>query len=163
MKTAIRKALDNDLNTFLQFVEKLTVFNRENHNIECKHDDYSIVQKSIRKKAEATFRSRNKNSVVFIAEINHKPVGYALGRIYEEDKNADNGTGKVGLFDELFIEETGRGFGIGQKLIDEVMNWMKEKRIDRVKLHAYSWNNNAKILYEKNGFKEYAVSYERFI
>lgn len=40
---------------------------------------------------------------------------------------------------------------------------MKEKGVNRVKLHAYSWNNNAKKIYERNGFKEYAVSYEKFI
>ena len=40
---------------------------------------------------------------------------------------------------------------------------MKENRISRVKLHAYSWNDNAKKLYERNGFREYAISYETFI
>jgi len=40
---------------------------------------------------------------------------------------------------------------------------MKEQRVNRVKLHAYSGNNNAKKIYEQNGFKEYVVSYEKFI
>lgn len=100
---------------------------------------------------------------IFIAELEGKPVGYALGRIFEEDEAADNGTGRMGLFDELFVDASARGHGIGQKLLDETIKWMREKEINRVKLHAYSWNENAKILYEKNNFKEYAVAYEIFI
>ncbi|KJR44345.1 hypothetical protein UF75_5274 [Desulfosporosinus sp. I2] len=98
-----------------------------------------------------------------IAEIDGIPLGYALGKIVEQEETADNGTGKMGLFDELFVDVSARGFGIGRKLIDNVTHWMEEKGISRIKLHAYSWNNNAKRLYEKYGFKEYAVSYEKFI
>ena len=40
---------------------------------------------------------------------------------------------------------------------------VRQKHPNRINLHAYSWNNNAKRLYERNGFNEYAVSYETFI
>ncbi|KAB3538544.1 GNAT family N-acetyltransferase [Alkaliphilus pronyensis] len=43
------------------------------------------------------------------------------------------------------------------------MSWMKGQGINRVKLHAYSWNIKARELYQRNGFKEYVVSYEAFI
>jgi len=76
---------------------------------------------------------------------------------------ADNGTGRMGLFDELFVDAVARGLGVGQKLLDKTISWMKEKGINRIKLHAYSWNNQAKRLYEKKGFREYAVSYEIFM
>ena len=61
------------------------------------------------------------------------------------------------------LNEIARGFGIGQKLLNETLMWMKGKGINRVKLHVYAWNNNAKKIYERNGFKEYVVSYEKFI
>ncbi|WP_408608995.1 hypothetical protein [Alkaliphilus pronyensis] len=38
--------------------------------------------------------------------------------MYEEDAAAENGTGTMGLFDELYINEIARGVGLGQKLID---------------------------------------------
>ena len=69
----------------------------------------------------------------------------------------------MGLFDELFVDAVARGLGVGQKLLDKTISWMKEKGINRIKLHAYSWNNQAKRLYEKKGFREYAVSYEIFM
>lgn len=163
MKTEIRKALDSDKELFIDFTVKLSKFNRNNHNNECKYDNYEIVIDSIKRKAEETFVNRNEDTYILIAELEGNPVGYALGRIFEANTTSDNGTGRMGLIDELFLDNSARGLGLGQKLIDEIIYWMKEKKINRVKLHAYSWNNNAKRLYEKNGFKEYAVSYETFI
>lgn len=163
MKVEIRKAVDGDRDIFIDFAVKLSNFNRNNHNSECKYDNYELVINSIIRNAQEKFDSRNEDTSILIAELEGKPVGYALGRIFEEDETADNGTGRMGLFDELFLDDTARGLGMGQKLFDETINWMKEKRINRIKLHAYFWNNNAKRLYERNGFREYAVSYEKFI
>lgn len=163
MTIKIRQAVERDKNIFIDFTVKLSEFNRNNHNDESKYDDYNLVVKRIKRKATETFNSSNESTLILIAELEDRPVGYALGRIYEEDGTADNGGGRIGLFDELYIDDKARGFGLGQKLLDETMKWMKEKGIKRVKLHAYSWNNNAKLLYERNGFKEYAVSYETFI
>ena len=163
MEIGIRMALDEDVDTFVEFAVKLSIFNRNNHSIECKYDDYELVLSSIRERAKATFKNRNEDTLILIAEIDRIPIGYALGKIFEQEGTTDNGTGKMGLFDELFVDVSTRGFGIGRKLIDAVTHWMKEKGINRIKLHAYSWNNNAKRLYEKYGFMEYAVSYEKFI
>lgn len=62
-------------------------------------------------KSHDTFVNRDDNTLILIAELDGNPVGYALGRIFEENETADN----------------------------------------------------AKKLYERNGFKENAVSYEKFI
>lgn len=163
MRTEIRQATDRDKELFIDFTVKLSKFNRNNHNNECKYDNYEIVIDSIKRKAEETFVNRNEDTYILIAELEGNPVGYALGRIFEANTISDNGTGRMGLIDELFLDNSARGLGLGQKFIDQIINWMKEKKINRVKLHAYSWNCNAKRLYEKNGFTEYAVSYETFI
>lgn len=163
MEVNIRRAVDSDKQIFINFAVRLSEYNRANHNGECKYDKYEFVLNSIQKKAQETFHNRNEQISIFIAELEGKPVGYALGRIFEEEVMADNGTGRMGLFDELFVDTVARGLGVGQKLIDKTISWMKEMGINRIKLHAYSWNNQAKRLYEKNGFREYAVSYEIFI
>jgi ribosomal protein S18 acetylase RimI-like enzyme len=159
----IRTPIDNDREAFVEMAVKLGQFNRNNHSEECKKDDFNVVIDSLEKKAHDTFTNMNDDTLILIAELNEKPIGYVLGRIYEEDSTSDNGTGRIGLIDQLYLENSARGLGLGQKLIDESLAWMKERGINRVKLHAYSWNNHAKKLYEKNGFNEYAVSYEKFI
>lgn len=163
MEASIRHAVEKDKSFFVDFALKLSRFNRGNHSGECKYDDYEMVADSIKRKAEETFDSWDENILILIAEVDGRPAGYALGRIFEEEDTADNGTGRMGLFDELFVDEAARGLGLGQKLMDEAMKWFKDKGIARVKLHAYTWNGNAKRLYEHNGFHEYAVSYEKFI
>lgn len=163
MNIKIRHAMDEDKNSFIEFAVKLSEFNRKNHKIECKYDNYDNVLVSIREKAEETFNNRDENTLILVAELDNRTVGYALGRIYEEDETADNGTGVMGLFDELYVDDLARGLGLGKRLLDETMRLFRDKGIDRVKLHAYSWNDNAKKLYEKNGFQEYAASYEIFI
>ncbi len=159
----IRKAEDKDIESYIEMVTKLSKFNRINHPEECKYDEYEKILDSIRRRANETFINRGKDIHILIVECDSKQVGYALAKIYNEDSGADNGTGRMGLFDELYLDEDARGFGIGQKLLDEVINWFKSKGISRIKLHAYSWNENAKKLYNKNGFLEYAISYEKFI
>lgn len=163
MEVKVRHAIDRDENIFIDFTVKLSKFNRSNHSDICKYDDCELIANSIQRKAEETFKNRNEDTLILIAELESKPVGYALGRIFQQDETADNGTGRMGLFDELFVDDLARGSGLGHKLLDETIKWMKEKGINRVKIHAYSWNNNAKRFYERNGFNEYAVSYETFI
>ena len=163
MNANIRRASASDKNIFIDFAIELSKFNRVNHRKECKYDNYDFVVDAIRRKAEKIFVNRDDNTLILIAEIDNKPVGYARGRIYKEDITADNGTGKIGFIDELYLKDAARGFGLGKKLLNQTITWMKDKGINRIKLHAYSWNDNAKRLYKKNGFKEYAVSYEKFI
>lgn len=153
MNLIIRKAIDKDIYLFVDFTLKLSEFNRNNHNSECKYDAYDIVRCSIQEKALKTFENRSANTIILFAELDNKPIGYVLGNILKEDNTSDNGTGDIGLLDELYVEDLARGLGIGRKLIDEVCKWMKEKEVSRIKLHAYSWNHNAKALYEKHGLK----------
>jgi GNAT superfamily N-acetyltransferase len=159
----IRQAMDSDFEIFIEFTLKLACYNRSMHFTECKYDDFNQVLSAIKSKAENTFARRENNTIILIAGLDNKPAGYALGRIVQEDATADNGTGKTGLFDELFIDEEARGLKLGQQLTERVLEWMKLKGIHRVKLHAYSWNKAARKLYGQNGFVEYSSSYEKFI
>lgn len=159
----IREATDSDKNIFIEFSLKLARYNRNNHRDECKTDNFDLVLNSIKIKAENTFSNRNEKTLILIAEQDEKAAGYALARIFKEESTADNGTGRTGLFDELFVEEWARGQKIGQKLTSKVMEWFKTNGIGRIKLQAYTWNKTAQKFYEKNGFREYAVSMEKFI
>jgi len=159
----IRQAKDSDLDYIVSFVKKLSTFNRKNHSITSKYDDHEPVLRAIAERTQTAFRNRDESSLFLIAEDNQSPIGYVFAKIYEETQVADNGTGKMGLLADLFVDEAARGIGLGQTLIDKTMEWFRSKGIRRVKLHAYSWNKAALKVYEKNGFAEYAVSYEKFI
>ncbi len=163
MPVLIREALDQDKDVFVEFALSLSRFNRSMHHEPCHYDDFNKVLDAIRKNAEKAFDERNEDTYILIAFAERKPVGYALGSIFTQEETADNGTGRMGLFDQLFLNDAARGLGIGKQLMDQVMDWFKKKDIHRVKLHAYSWNTKARSIYETYGFQEYAVSYEKFI
>lgn len=54
--------------------------------------------------------------------------------------------------DDLIVEKSFQGQGIGQKLLLWGMNHIKEQGYDEIILHVAEWNQNAVKLYLKNGF-----------
>ena len=54
--------------------------------------------------------------------------------------------------DDLIVEKSFQGQGIGQKLLVWGMNHIKEQGYEEIILHVAEWNQNAVKLYLKNGF-----------
>ena len=54
--------------------------------------------------------------------------------------------------DDLIVEKSFQGQGIGQKLLLWGMNHIKEQGYGEIILHVAEWNQNAVKLYLKNGF-----------
>ena len=54
--------------------------------------------------------------------------------------------------DDLIVEKSFQGQGLGQKLLLWGMNHIKEQGYEEVILHVAEWNQNAVKLYLKNGF-----------
>ncbi len=54
--------------------------------------------------------------------------------------------------DDLIVEKSLQGRGIGQKLLLWGMNHIKEQGYEEMILHVAEWNQNAVKLYLKNGF-----------
>lgn len=160
----LREARENDKEIFVELTSALSRFNRQHHDEKSTYDDYSQVLEAIKSQALKTFENRyDGRTHIILAEYHQDIVGYGLARVYDEDATADNGTGQIGLIDELFVSASVRGKGIGHMLLDDCMEWLKRTNIHRVKLHAYSWNDSAKCIYERKGFKAYAISYEKWL
>lgn len=54
--------------------------------------------------------------------------------------------------DDLIVEKSFQGQGLGQKLLLWGMNHIKEQGYEEIILHVAEWNQNAMMLYLKNGF-----------
>ncbi len=148
---------------FLAMVEELTLYNRSHHDPVVTQDDVDSVLEAVKSQALRFFHGSDETCQVLVALHQQRPVGYVLARIYEEAPEADNGTGTMGLLDQIYVRESARGMGVGQRLLAAAMEWFATKGISRVKLHSYAWNRGAQSLYEKMGFRPYAISYEAFI
>lgn len=55
--------------------------------------------------------------------------------------------------DDLIVEKSFQGQGLGQKLLLWGMNHIKEQGYEEIILHVAKWNQNAVKLYLKNGFR----------
>ncbi len=54
--------------------------------------------------------------------------------------------------DDLIVEKSFQGQGIGQKLLFWGINHIKERGYEEIILHVAEWNQNAVKLYLENGF-----------
>lgn len=158
MNVLIREASNDDEENFVRLSLALSVFNRNHHP---QTDCFDEVLHARAGRAVGMLRSRNLNQLILIAVIGAECVGYALANVLYPDPTSDNGTELCGLLDELYIDDTVRGNGLGKRLMFACFDWMKRKGARKVKLHMYQWNDHARRLYEKAGFVSYAVSFEK--
>lgn len=89
----------------------------------------------------------SKKACIFVAESDSKLVGFANGSISRGIKNLE---GEI----DLYVRKSGRGVGVGTKLILAVKTWFKTKKCKSMSISVYSANPRAKKLYEKLGFTE---------
>ncbi|RUM33790.1 MAG: ribosomal-protein-alanine N-acetyltransferase [Archaeoglobus sp.] len=88
-------------------------------------------------------------SVIFVAEINRKVVGYVTVMETEE------GNAKIM---SIAVKKEYRGLGIGSKLLDEAIRWCKTRGKRKVLLEVRTSNFVAQELYKKKGFKIIGVT-----
>lgn len=98
-------------------------------------------------------------------ELEVEPVNFYYDYSQIQDKTNDiflylrNGVivGAVSCYgnelDDLIVEKSFQGQGIGQKLLLWGMNHIKKQGHEKIVLHVAEWNQNAVNLYLKNGFR----------
>ena len=84
----------------------------------------------------------NKDSAVFIAEVNGETVGFMSIRRSNEDDIITLATQNIGRIDELgaYIQPSNRGQGIGTGLLKSVINWCREQGIEKIYVDYESAN-----------------------
>ncbi|MEM1538900.1 MAG: GNAT family N-acetyltransferase [Candidatus Bathyarchaeia archaeon] len=93
---------------------------------------------------------RGENTVVFVAEVEGKIVGYSLGWVSQPWAYK----GKRGYICDCFVEKSYRRHGIGKALIKAMLEWFIEKGVECVEADVYSNNIPSLKLFKKLGFEE---------
>lgn len=76
--------------------------------------------------------------------------GKLVGGIFIDGNQRDTEGARLRWF---ILDEAYQGLGIGNLLIDEVMNFCRQKQFSRVYLTTFEGLTTARHLYEKHGFK----------
>ena len=89
---------------------------------------------------------------IFVAAKDDKVVGYIFGIITETRDSAMLVDMKTIHLDDVCIDESCRGTGIGGQLMEYVTAWAKSVGCNRMDLDVWEFNDGARRFYEKYGF-----------
>jgi len=151
----IRKATINDF-------EKLKAIKLESKKDEMK---YSVSLKPLIKTIDIYFEYfkaelKKKNSAVFIAE-DKKPIGIIIATYFKPLRISK--FARKGYVSNLYVQKTHRNKGIGKKLLQISLKWLKENKVKYVSLEIHLENKFALDFYFKSGFKSYTTKLHKKI
>jgi GNAT superfamily N-acetyltransferase len=136
--TRIRWATENDAALIVHFIRALAIFEKE------PVEQVRITEADVRRDGFGEHRRFE----VLIGEVDRKPVGFALFF-----PNYSTWEGKPGLYiEDIFVDESMRGTGIGRKLIAAVAKIAQSRGCARIDLAVLNWNP-ARGFYNRLGFR----------
>lgn len=95
-----------------------------------------------------------KGSRLFI-EQNGKEIGHAYLYLIKNDLHAE----PYGLLEDVFVDESLRGSGIGTELINKIIETAKENGCYKIVATSRNERRRVHALYEKFGFKNYGLEF----
>ncbi|GAB3223352.1 GNAT family N-acetyltransferase [Spirosoma arcticum] len=142
MEIEIRQALDSEINILLDFEQGIISaerpFDKTLKDGEIQY--YDLVELIKSEKAE-----------VLIAVINNEIVASGYAKIIAAKPYLKfTEYAHLGF---MYVKKEFRGLGINQKILHELINWSKHKKMTEVRLEVYNENEMAKKAYLKSGFK----------
>ena len=135
MNFIIRKAEKKDMPQVLSLINQLAIFEKEPEAVELTLKDL-----------ETDGFGENPAFFCFVAEIDSKIEGIALCYYrYSTWK------GKVVHLEDLIVNETMRGLGLGSALLDEVVKYGYSIGVKRINWEVLNWNEAAITFYKQKG------------
>lgn len=150
----IRKAKIEDYDKVMELYKEL--YDAEKIFDKNLSSTYNVSEKQ---KEEIQKRIKSRKEIFLVAEEDDKIIGLIDGYIIDNSNHIE----KVGYLDHLCVNKKYRKLGIGENLIQEFSNKMKNKNVTYLKLNAFEKNLPAIALYEKLGFEEYSIYYMKKI
>lgn len=136
MKLQIRKALRSDVPTILNFIKLLAEYEKLSHEVIATPE---LLQEQI-------FGEKSPVQVL-IAELDSKPVGFAL-YFY----NFSTFLGRKGIYlEDLFVLPETRGQGVGKSLLQALAAQAVAEGCGRVEWSVLDWNKPAIDFYKSIG------------
>lgn len=84
---------------------------------------------------------------VLVGTIDGVVMGYAVGRL----ERLDDGS-RLGVIDDIFVEEGARGIGVGEGMINDLIAWCTEAGCIGIDAMALPGHRQTKNFFEDSGF-----------
>ncbi|MCH3881233.1 MULTISPECIES: GNAT family N-acetyltransferase [Tenacibaculum] len=137
MSFKIRSGQPKDMQSVLDLITELAVFEKEPNAVEVTVDD--LLRDGF---------SENPKFKTFVAEENNVIIGMAL--FYER---YSTWKGVSIHLEDLMVTQSKRGIGAGKALYTAVLNYAHKNNCKRVAWEVLDWNTNAIKFYENSGAK----------
>ena len=145
----IRIANDNDIDSnFLKLYIEGFKMHYENRK------DIFIAKTDEELKKELINVLKNPEKIVLVVEIENVIIGYV------EFKYSTKAT-KCIFIDQIFIDNDYKRKGYGRILIEEVIKFAKGNNCKRIELNCWSFNEDALKFYQKIGFMQQRIIFEK--
>lgn len=138
-KCIIRQATEDDAEQLLSFIK--SVIEEEIYL------EIDSVPKTIEEEKKFIRESISENRQLLVAIVDEKIIGDASAWVGQFKKNKH--TALMGVA----IQKEFRELGIGKLLMEQLIDWLKGKAIEKVSLTVFSTNKRAVALYKKLGFE----------
>lgn len=142
---SIQRATINELNFLTELFDSYRVFYQQESNLEGARDFLKE-------------RLENEDSVVFIAYDEANPIGFV--QLYPTYSSVS--MKKSWILNDLFVHETARKKGFGEKLMKKAIEFAEETGTKGLLLETGQDNVTAQRLYEKIGFKKESTYFYYF-
>jgi len=134
MNFQVRVAKQHDMQSVLNLIQELAVFEKEPHAV--------VVTLA---ELEQDFKNNLFECIVAENDV-HEILGMAL--FYNR---YSTWKGKTIHLEDLIVQQQYRGTGVGKALLDKVIDKAKQEKLRRVEWAVLDWNTNAIDFYEKVG------------
>ena len=134
-RIVIREAVESDMPRVLELIKELAVFEREPDAVEVTSSEL----------IEDGFGDHSAFQC-FVAEVEGIVGGMAL--VYPR---YSTWKGVVLHLEDLIVTEAMRGIGLGEALLDRVVQYGADKGVKRISWEVLDWNKPAIDFYEKKG------------
>lgn len=144
---SIRKATKADLPILLEFEQALIRVERPM--------DSTIKESKISYYDIADFIKR-KDTEVLIVECDSKIVASGYAQIKADRHYLKHDL--QGYLGFMYVNEAHRGQGLNKLLIDALIKWCQDRKVNEIRLDVYQENPSAIRAYEKAGFKKHLIT-----
>jgi ribosomal protein S18 acetylase RimI-like enzyme len=91
------------------------------------------------------------DAIVFVAEQRDRIVGYVYGAV--EPLSWKDLRDECGYIHDLLVSPEARRAGVGDALLDNAIDWLREQGMPRIVLGTAAQNESARRLFERRGFR----------
>lgn len=104
------------------------------------------------------YRLTDKKSLVLVALVNKRVVGYLAGGVIDSLKHRTEKS--FAVLDNIFLEESVRSKGIGKLLTDRFIAWCAAQQVEVVRVGVLAKNLAAHKFYTQLGFNDNLMNME---